>query len=332
MYNCALCGQFGYPVAKRFIRGLHNLPPEPLGVVATIGTFDGIHRGHQAIMEQVKARSREYGLPSMAMMFEPHPREYFGREQAPARLMRLREKVEALLDEGIDRIFCLQFNRVLRSMTAREFIERVLVDGVGVRCLIVGDDFRFGCDRAGDSAMLEAAGREFGFEVIDTATVEFEGRRISSTWVREELEAGNFQRAEALLGKRFSIKGRVVHGQHLGRQLGVPTANVNLKRHRAPLNGVYIVEVELDGENLPGVANVGVRPTVGDLIEPILEVHLLNWEGDLYGRRITVTFLDKVREEYRFPDVETLRRQIHRDIDTAKHYFARRGAESSQES
>ncbi len=283
-------------------------------------------------MDQVKDRSRAYGLPSMAMIFEPHPREFFSPEQAPARLMRLREKAEAIFDQGIDHILCLPFNRALRSMTAREFVERVLVDGVRARCLIVGDDFRFGCDRAGDSQMLKASGREFGFELIDTATVEFEGRRISSTWVREELEAGNLQRAEQLLGKRFSVTGRVVQGRQLGRQLGLPTANVNLKRHRTPLNGVYIVEVLIDGERLPGAANVGVRPTVGDLVQPILEVHLLDWEGDLYGRRITVEFLDKIREEYRFPDVEALTRQIQRDVETARRFFARRGTESIRES
>src|SRR5690606_18268635 len=174
-------------VVQTFIRGLHNLRPDARGVVATIGTFDGIHLGHQAIMAQVRRRAEDYGLPSMAMIFEPHPMEFFSQEQAPARLMRLHEKLEAIYAEGIERIFCLQFNRRFRQLSASEFIERVLIDGLGIRCLVVGDDFRFGCDRRGDSRMLKAAGLAHGFEVIDTATVVRDGRRVSSTWVREEL-------------------------------------------------------------------------------------------------------------------------------------------------
>mgnify|MGYP003700473023 CR=1 FL=1 len=310
-------------MTRTFIRGLHNLHPPTSGCVATIGTFDGIHLGHQAIVAQVKQRATVYRLPSVAMIFEPHPREYFTREKAPARLMRLREKAEALYDLGIDRIVCLQFNRTLRTLDAREFIQRVLVEGVRVRCLVVGDDFRFGCDRAGDSDMLKAAGRENGFDVIDTCTIEQDGRRISSSWVREELEAGNFAKAAQLLGKPFTITGRVVHGQRLGSQLGVPTANVHLKRFRAPLTGVFVVEVCCDGERLPGVANVGVRPTVGDLVEPLLEVHLLDWQGDMYGKRIVVEFLEKIREEKQFSGVDELLEHIHADIDYARAFFAR---------
>ena len=312
-------------MAKTFIRGLHNLPPNMGGVVATIGTFDGIHRGHQAIMEQVKQKSREYGLPTMAMIFEPHPREFFGHELAPARLMRLREKVEAIWNEGVEWVFCLHFNRALRTMTAQDFVDKVLVNGVNVRCLIAGDDFRFGCDRKGNTEMLEQAGRDFGFEVIDTATVEHHGCRISSTWVREALEQGDFVLAETLLGKPFSISGKVVHGQKLGRQLGVPTANINLQRYRAPLSGVYITRVFVGGEQLPAVANVGIRPTVGGLVKPILEVHLLDWQGDIYGCRLKVEFVEKIREEQRFSSQETLLSAIHGDIDIAKSYFARRG-------
>jgi riboflavin kinase/FMN adenylyltransferase len=320
-------------VATAFIRGLHNLPAfyqggedvSGRGVVATIGTFDGLHRGHQAIMAQVRDKAVANGLPGMAMMFEPHPREYFHREDAPARLMRLREKVEALEAEGIEQVFCLQFNPTLRAMTARDFIEKVLVTGLNIRCLIVGDDFRFGCDRVGTAAMLAAAGREFGFEVIDTATVEHEGRRISSTWVREALEAGDFALAETLLGRTYSITGRVVHGQKLGRTLGVPTANINLQHYRAPLSGVYIVEVPLADGVHPGVANVGVRPTVGGLVKPIHEVHLLDWQGDVYGQRIKVAFLAKIREEQRFSGTDELLTAIRGDIAGAKSYFARRG-------
>jgi len=312
-------------VAKAFIRGLHNLAPRDHGVVATIGTFDGIHRGHQAIMSQVKRRAAELGLPAMAMIFEPHPREFFFHEQAPARLMRLREKIEAIRATGVEEIFCLHFNRALRTMTARDFVEQVLVEGANVRCLIVGDDFHFGCDRAGDIFMLRDAGREFGFEVLDTATVEHNGERISSTWVREALQAGDFALVETLLGRPFSIGGKVIHGQKLGRELGVPTANINLRRYRAPLSGVFVVNVIHDGKDFPGVANVGVRPTVGGLVKPILEVHLLHWQGDLYGCRLTVEFLQKIREEKRFSGRDELVENILRDVESAKSYFARKG-------
>ena len=317
-------------MAKRFIRGLHNLPPAGDGVVATIGTFDGVHRGHQAIMAQVRERAGELGLPSMAMIFEPHPTEFFLREKAPARLMRLGEKYRAIRAEGIDQVLCLHFNRSLRSMTADQFIGKVLVDGVNLKCLIIGDDFRFGCDRAGDTAKLEEAGRHFGYEVADTATVEYRGRRISSTWVREALEAGDFGLAETLMGRRYSISGTVVHGQKLGRQLGVPTANINLKRFRAPLSGVFIVDTVVNGARLPGVANVGVRPTVGGLVKPLLEVHLLDWQGDIYGRRVEVEFLEKVRDERRFSGVDELLEYILRDIETAKSFFAHRASEMKQ--
>ncbi len=293
--------------------------------VATIGTFDGIHLGHQAIVAQVKQKSAVYRLPSVAMIFEPHPREYFTREQAPARLMRLREKVQALHGLGIDTVFCLQFNRRLRNLDAREFIRQVLVEGIHVRCLVVGDDFRFGCDREGDSRMLRETGRESGFEVVDTCTIEQDGRRISSSWVREELEAGNFARASQLLGKAFRLTGRVIRGQRLGSRLGVPTANINLRRYRAPLSGVFVVEALVDGQWLPGVANVGVRPTVDDLIEPLLEVHLLDWSGDLYGRRIEVQFLEKIREEKQFSGLDELVAGIQADIRYARDFFERTG-------
>ena len=312
-------------MAITFIRGLHNLPPKADGVVATIGTFDGVHRGHQAMMAQVHERAVHYNVPAMVIIFEPHPREYFLGDKAPAKLMRLREKVEALEQQGIDRVLCLPFNRKLRSMEAEEFIERVLVNGIGVRCLIVGDDFRFGRMGKGSASNLEAAAEKFGFELIGTDTVLHGDRRISSTWVREALDAGDFELAEKLLGRPYAISGRVVHGEKLGRELGVPTANVNLKRQRAPLSGVFIVEVMLDGERLPAVANVGVRPTVGDLEKPILEVHILDWAGDIYGRYIRVEFLGKIREEKRFSSVEELADWIRRDIEEAKRFFARRG-------
>ncbi len=310
-----LCKEF-------FIRGLHNLRAEHCGSVATIGSFDGLHVGHRAIVEQVKERASHYRMPSVVMMFEPQPREYFSGEQAPARLMRMREKADALCQAGIDRVFCVRFNRALCELSAQQFIDNLLVHGLGIKCLVIGDDFRFGCDREGDFAMLAAQGQQHGFEVVDTRTVSHGGQRVSSTRIRGELDAGNFAEAERLLGKAFCIAGRVVYGQQLGRQLGVPTANVNLHRYRAPLQGVFAVEVLLDGKRIPGVANVGVRPTVGDLIKPVLEVHLLNWKGDIYGRRIAVEFKRKLREEQRFTTLQELAANIQQDIATAREYFS----------
>ena len=307
------------------IRGLHNLRPEHRGCVATIGAFDGIHRGHQAILKQLLERAERYQVCSMVMMFEPQPREYFSREQAPARLMRIREKVDALLRAGVDRVFCLQFNQSLRSLSAPEFVEKVIVEGAGVRCLVVGDDFHFGRDRRGDFKMLMEAGARHNFEVLETHTLEHEGERISSTRIRRELEAGHFSEAEVLLGKPFRIEGRVVYGQQLGRQFGVPTANVNLHRFRAPLKGVFAVEVLLNEARIPGVANVGLRPTVGDLVKPVLEVHLIDWRGDLYGRRIAVEFKYKLREEKKFSSMDELVENIYRDVVSAKQYFAATG-------
>ena len=306
------------------IRGLHNLRPEHRGCVATIGAFDGVHLGHQAILTQLLARAEHYQAPSMVMMFEPQPREYFSREKAPARLMRIREKIDALLHAGVDRVFCLQFNQSLRSLSAQEFVEQVLVQGAGIRSLVVGDDFHFGRDRRGDFDMLVQTGERDGFEVLETHTVEHEGERISSTRIRGELEAGRFAQAETLLGKPFCIEGRVVYGQQLGRQFGVPTANVNLHRYRAPLQGVFAVEVVFNGTRVPGVANVGVRPTVGDLVKPVLEVHLIDWQGDLYGQRVAVEFKYKLREEKKFSDLDELAENIQQDIVAARQYFTTR--------
>ncbi len=306
-----------------FVRGLHNLRDEHRGCVATIGSFDGVHCGHQKIIAQINERARYYDLPSVVMMFEPQPREYFSREQAPARLMRLREKVDALLDAGVDRVVCLQFNRAMRSLTAQQFVDNLLIDGLGIKCLVIGDDFHFGCDRKGDFAMLEQAGAEHGFEMVSTQTIKADRQRVSSTRIRAELEAGRFDSAKALLGRPFRISGKVCYGQQLGSKLGIPTANVNLHRYRAPLSGVFAVEVLLADERVQGVANVGLRPTVGDLLKPVLEVHLLDWTGDIYGQRIAVEFKHKLRDEQKFSTLDELVININQDIKTARDYFAR---------
>ncbi len=307
----------------QLVRGLHNLKPALRGCVATIGNFDGVHRGHQAILQRLRERAAELQLPSCVVIFEPQPREFFAPDNAPVRLSRLRDKLELLAAAGVDRVLCLAFNRRLRELSAADFVRTVLVDGLGVQHLEVGDDFRFGCDRAGDFPFLEQAGQQFGFSVEDAITIELDGERVSSTRVRNAAQVADFALVEQLLGRPFSISGRVLHGQKLGRQLGTPTANVQLKRRRAPLNGVYLVSVELDGRVQPGVANIGMRPTVAGDGRAHLEVHLLDFAGDLYGRRLTVVFHQKLRDEQRFASLEALKAAIDADIASARAYWQR---------
>ncbi|MDR7023470.1 MAG: bifunctional riboflavin kinase/FAD synthetase [Pseudomonadales bacterium] len=305
----------------QLVRGLHNLRPQHRGCVATIGNFDGVHRGHQAILARLRERSAELGVPSCVLIFEPQPREFFAPDVAPARLARLRDKLALLAAEGVDRVLCLSFNRRLRELSAAEFVHRVLVEGLGVQHLEVGDDFRFGCDRAGDFAFLAEAGEREGFSVEAASTVELDGIRVSSTRVREALDAGDFALAQHLLGRPFQIVGRVLHGQKLGRQLNAPTANVQLKRKRVPLKGVYLVSTEIDGQTWPGVANIGVRPSVAGDGRAHLEVHLLDFAGDLYGRRLTVAFHHKLRDEQRFASLEALKTAIAADIAAARAHW-----------
>lgn len=310
------------PVAaskREFLRGLHNLRDVHRGNVVTIGAFDGVHLGHQAILRQVVEQARDLHLPSLVMIFEPQPHEYFSGEKAPARLMRLGEKVEALFAAGIDRVFCLPFNRALSCLSAEDFIEQIIVKGLGTRSLVVGDDFCFGCERKGDYAMLQRAGQQYDFALTDTITYLIDHARVSSTRIRQVLEAGQFKEVATLLGKPYTISGKVVRGQQLGRTLGAPTANVHLHRYRSPLSGVFVVKTTLaNGEVLPGVANVGVRPTVCGDTKPILEVHLFDRNDDLYGQTIVVEFKQKIREEQRFDSVDILREQIQKDMQQAR--------------
>ncbi|WP_108098638.1 bifunctional riboflavin kinase/FAD synthetase [Pseudomonas sp. GV071] len=302
----------------QLVRGLQNLRPQHRGCVATIGNFDGVHRGHQAILARLRERADELGVPSCVVIFEPQPREFFGPDTAPPRLTRLRDKLALFAAAGVDRVLCLSFNRRLRELSAAEFVHTVLVQGLGVQHLEVGDDFRFGCDRAGDFAFLQQAAVVEGFTLEAASTVEIDGLRVSSTRVRESLAAADFPLAERLLGRPFQISGRVLHGQKLARQFGTPTANVQLKRRRVPLTGVYLVTVELDGQPWPGAANIGVRPTVQGDGSAHLEVHLLDFVGDLYGRRLTVAFHHKLRDEQRFASLEALKTAIHADVAAAR--------------
>lgn len=306
------------------ITGLHNLRPKHKGCVLTIGNFDGVHRGHQRLIEHLGKQSQRLGLPSMLMTFEPQPREFFAGAALPARLTRFREKVQLLQSTGLDRLLCMPFNEKTAQIPAQWFAEDFMRDEVGARYVVIGDDFRFGNGREGDFQMLQQAGAKLGYEVISMNTVLQGDERISSTLVRATLADGNFQKATELLGHEYFIMGRVVYGRQLGRQLGVPTANVKLQRYRAALEGVYCVTVEgvtADGSILTGIANIGVRPTV-DGKEPLLEVHVFDFSGNLYGRRIRVTFKHKLRDERAFGSVELLKQQIDADLLSARDWFA----------
>lgn len=313
----------GSATGMELIRGFHNFRPRHRGCVATIGAFDGVHRGHQAVLRQLIDKSREYGLPSTVVLFEPLPREFLAPDAAPPRLMSFREKFEAIRDLGIDRVVRIRFNNALRNMSADEFITSLFVKNLGAKYIVVGDDLRFGRDRSGDFDLLRKYGARDGFDVMDTATLLYEGERVSSTRIREVLGQGDFALAEHLLGRPYSIAGRVIVGQQLGRTIGAPTANIQLRRLRSPLSGVFAVQVAgVSDSLLPAVANVGVRPTVGDLSKAILEVHLLDFEGDLYRRNIRVLFREKLRNEIKFDGIDALSEQISRDIAQARRFFS----------
>lgn len=307
----------------QLIRGEYNLRAEHRGCVATLGNFDGVHLGHQAVLGQLAEKAGELGLPTTVITFEPLPREYFAGAKAPARLTRFREKAQALRRYSVDRLLLLRFGARLAGMEAEDFIERVLVQGLDVRYLVVGDDFRFGRERRGDFAMLVAAGERHGFRVAHMHTFEVDGRRVSSTRVREALERGDMGEAEKLLGRPYRVVGRVMHGDKRGRTIGFPTANLHMGRQVSPVRGVFAVEVfGLEREPLKGVANVGTRPTVGG-VENRLEVHIFDFADDIYGHHLSVDLLHKLREERRFESLDALKAQIAQDATGARAFFAR---------
>ena len=309
------------------IRGLHNLRSRHRGCVATIGAFDGVHLGHQAVMDHLKAKATELNLPSTVIVFEPLPREYFSPIKAPARIMSFREKFQAMAGLGVDRLLRIRFNEELREMSAQRFVEDVFVAGLGVRYVVLGDDFRFGNDRQGDVRFIQQQGEVHGYDAGPTPTQEWQGERVSSTRIREALEAADFERAERMLGRPYSISGKVIYGRQLGQTIGTPTANLELRRLRAPLAGVYAVEVSGAGlDSALGVANVGVRPTVDDSIKANLEVHLLDRNIELYGQHIEVCFRHKLRNEMKFDSVDELKTNIARDIENTRAWFAQRQA------
>ena len=307
------------------VRGYRRWSPGPQGCVATIGNFDGVHLGHQAVVRELAARAADMGCPSVLMTFEPQPQEYFVGLDAPARLTRLREKLVALRSLPIDRVLLQSFDAQFAALPAAAFIRDILVDALAVRYLVVGDDFRFGRGREGDFALLQAAGETHGFTVSGLPTFVLDGHRVSSTRVRDALQQGDFDAAARLLGRRYTLIGRVIAGQQRGRTIGFPTANIALQRASSPLRGVFAVRaLDVDGRPVDGVANVGTRPTVDGGERLLLEVHLFDFAADLYGRCLEIEFSKKLRDEQRFASFDALREQIERDAQQARAFFNNR--------
>ncbi len=311
-----------------FIRGIANLRPRHHGCVLTIGNYDGVHRGHRAVITELVEHSRALSCPATVMIFEPTPLEFFLGPGAPARLTTLREKLALLEASGVDRVLSVHFNRRLASMSPTDFVDGLLVDGLGARQVTVGEDFRFGHQRKGDFQLLSRLGEQRGFGVAATPEFRVGGERVSSSAVRAALAESDLARARELLGRDYSMAGRVRHGRQLGRELGFPTANIPPNRPVLPLHGVFAVRVAGAGDDLlPGVASLGSRPTV-DGQEVLLEVHLFDVETDLYGRYLEVFFIERLREEQHFPDLESMVRQMHRDAARARDILAGRAGGS----
>lgn len=302
------------------IRGLYNLNPGHQHCVATIGNFDGVHLGHQKILDSLIQKGKQLACPTTVINFEPYPREFFQKEQAPARLSRTLDKIRIYQQKHIDRLLLLKFNQQLANLSADDFIKKILLDGLAVKHLIVGDDFRFGKGREGNFALLQEYGKQYGFSVAHTPTIELDGERISSTRIRHCLQQGNMQQAAKLLGRPFSICAKVTHGAKMGRTIGFPTANLPTHRKKIPLLGVFAVQTQINGKTVNGVANIGKRPTV-DGVNILLEVHLFDFNQSLYGKTLSVALLHKIRDEQKFDSFELLKQQIQKDVNAAKAFF-----------
>jgi riboflavin kinase/FMN adenylyltransferase len=312
-------------VATQLIRGLYNIRPAHRGGVLTMGNFDGMHLGHQALLKKVEEQARLFHAPALVMTFEPQPREFFSTEKAVPRLMRFQEKFYALSHTGIDYLLVMRFDAVFSHMSAEEFAQKVLHEKLGVKHIIVGDDFHFGAGRRGDFAFLEEAGKTYGFSAERMPSVTAQGERVSSTRIRLALQEDNHALAEALLGHAYTMIGRVVHGDKWGRRMGFPTANINVHRQMTPVQGIYVVRMHgISDHALPGVANVGIRPTVGGT-RTLLEVHLFDFDENIYGKKVCVEFCKKLREEKKFESVELLIEQMWKDADMARDYFSKWG-------
>ncbi|OGS81159.1 MAG: riboflavin biosynthesis protein RibF [Gallionellales bacterium GWA2_55_18] len=305
------------------LRGLYS--PDTRPVALTIGNFDGVHLGHQALLNELHAIAQARGLSTAVIIFEPHPREFFTPQQAPVRLTSLREKLELFEFMNIDRVHVCHFNTHFAQMSAADFIH-VLHEELSAKFVLIGDDFRFGSGRTGDFALMEKIGLQHGFAVQAMHSVLHGGVRISSTAVRAALADGDMRLAQRYLGRPYSISGRVEHGDGLGKKLGFPTANIQLKHNRPPLSGIFVVRVHGDGlPPMEGVASLGVRPTVRQDGKPVLEVHVFDFSNEIYNKHMRLDFLHKLRDEEKYPDVETLTRQIALDVENAKHWFRQYG-------
>lgn len=303
------------------VRGLHNIRDKHRGCVLTIGKFDGVHLGHQAVLKKLVSKAKDLNLPSAVMVFEPQPEELFVPDKAPARLSRLRDKYNEIEKLGVDRLLCVKFDAAFSNQTAKYFVEHLLVEKLGVAFLVVGDDFRFGKGRTGDFEMLLIAGQEFGFDVVNTDSFKLLDDRISSSAIREALDQADMDKVECMLGRSFSISGKVIHGEKKGRTIGFPTANLLLNRCKAPVSGVFAVETHVSGTHFNGVANIGHRPTVNGQRSQ-LEVHLFDFKGSLYGEHLDVSLLHKIRDEKKFESFEALKQQIVKDADFARNWLS----------
>jgi riboflavin kinase / FMN adenylyltransferase len=308
------------------IRGIHNLKKRHEGCVVTIGNFDGVHLGHQKLLKKLIRIGKHLHLPTLVIIFEPQPHEYFSPTKKVPRLMRFREKVERLDEQGIDRVLCLHFDETIAMQAAERFVSVILFEKLLAKYVLVGDDFRFGFRRLGDYALLKQEGKQYHFKTGCMQTCAMKGERISSTSIRKILESGNMEKANMLLGRPFTLKGKIIHGDKRGRQIGYPTANIDLHRKAVPISGIFVVTLlGVTPSPLQGVASVGTRPTISDDNDVSLEVHLLNFAQDIYGKRVEVQFIHKLREEERFASLTELKDQIKKDVDhvveNAQDYF-----------
>jgi riboflavin kinase/FMN adenylyltransferase len=305
------------------VRGLHNISRRHQGCVLTVGNYDGVHLGHQKMIDVLKARAAELRSTATVLVFEPSSKEFIDPEGAPPRLTRWREKFLALAAQGVDRLVTLRFDEYMRAMTHECFVDELIVEGLGTRHMVVGNDFRYGCNAGGTIDSLRAAGEARGFGVEQIAPFVFDGVRVSSTAVRERLGSSDFAGAERLLGRPYRMLGRVVQGRQLGRTLGFPTANLRLMRRKPPIQGVMAVRVfGIEPKALPAVASLGTRPTV-DGTGMLLEVHVFDFAGDLYGREIEVEFVAKLRDEVKFESLDALTQQMKNDAAQAREVLSK---------
>jgi len=304
------------------VRGMHNLKAQHQGCVLSIGNFDGIHLGHHAVLSRLLSESKRLNVPAMVMTFDPQPEELFSGDNAPARLSRLRDKFVQLDKLKLDRLLCVSFTHQFANISAQDFINELLIKKLNIKFLVIGDDFHFGYQRQGDFQLLLQAGKQHGFEVIDTQSLIHQTQRISSTCIRDFLMQGKLDAAAEMLGRKYSITGRVSHGRKLGRTIGVPTANLPLKRRVSPVSGVFVVSVlGIKNKIYQGIANIGTRPTVAGERQQ-LEVHIFDFKGDLYGEQLEVILERKLRSEVKFDSFAALKIQIDKDIEDAKRWHA----------